>query len=89
MVCLFVVSTNIDIIFHLPMNMGIQYLLPYGDRHKYDTQYHDGLEVYYSDWILSRKYDKQTESFLLEQQFRNHNILVHPQCKMKKEHGPN
>lgn len=45
--------------------MGFQYLLPYGDRHKYDTQYHDELEVYYNDWILSRKYDKQTVSFLL------------------------
>lgn len=45
--------------------MGFQYLLPYGDRHKYDTQYHDELEVYCNDWIFSRKYDKQTVSSLL------------------------
>lgn len=69
--------------------MGFLCLLPCDDRHRYDTRCHDGQEVYYNCWIFLDMYDMQTESSPLGQQFRNHKILVHPICKMKKERGPN
>lgn len=72
--------------------MGFLCQLPCDDRHKYDTRFRGGQEVYYNCMIFLDMYDIQTENFPLGQQFRNYKILLHPKKtidRRKKEHGPN